>query len=164
MLVLTEEEMLDLIDSSRLVKDVNKQERYNGYTYDLSKFSVHPSENKDNIKEVIGFKAMSKTQVLAETEVVVVSFCARGAKDICFTTGTKVLMRNGEYKTVDDLKNTDLLMTSLPITELDHIAEVKNVYIAKAKDIPSHLESVTYVLNVEDLENFEYNGIFIKTR
>ena len=164
MLVLTEEEMLDLIDSSKLVKDVNKQERYTGYTYDLSKFSVHPSENKDNIKEVIGFKAMSRTQMFAETEVVVVSFCARGAKDICFTTGTKVLMRNGEYKMVDELKNTDLLMTSLPITELDHIAEVKNVYIAKAKDVPSNLESVTYILNVEDLENFEYNGIFIKTR
>lgn len=141
--------------------------------YHEENYNVMPDKNVDNI-EVIGslhpadFKADNsftneeEFKTFIKKGLVTVSFFDN-TPTMCFVSGTKVLMRNGEYKCVDDLTVGDLLMTVKEITSLNHIAEVKNVVLNDINydDVVGNHDM--YFVEVVTSKNFEFNGIFIKS-
>jgi len=140
--------------------------------YNVAKHSVLPSNTSDAVINIGRYLLddfafldsvthKEKCEELIKKGFVTVSFF-KGIVDCCFTVGTKVLMRNGEYKNVEDLKVGDLLMTTLDIEPLQHVAEVKCVLHSDIDYDPEEDYDV-YFVDVVTSKNYEMNDIFIKS-
>lgn len=140
--------------------------------YRKDKHSVHPKDNKSNIvcSDYVNpddcnvsnlYTDKNPAKEYLKKRLVTISFCD-DIPNLCLVSGTKVLMRNGEYKKVDDLKTGELLMTTKNILPIKHIAEIKNVFHSNLECDPEENYDV-YFLDIVTTENFEFNSIFIKS-
>lgn len=139
--------------------------------YDVKKHSVLPENNKNNVidlgrltpndLEIVDLNNRERCEKLIKKGFVTVSFCDN-PDSLCFISGTKILMRNGEYKSVDDLKVGDLLMCTSHVEPLEHVGEVKNVFSTMLDYDPKENYNVNFV-DVVTSENYEYSRLFIKS-
>lgn len=160
MLVLSKDEL------EKFVKTVDSH-----LMYDIKKHSVLPENNKNNVidlgrltpndLDIVDLNDKKRRKKLIKKGFVTVSFCDN-PDSLCFVSGTKILMRNGEYKTVDKLKVGDLLMCASCIESLKHVGEVKNVFSTTLYYDPEENYDVNFV-DVVTSENFKYGRMFIKS-
>lgn len=139
--------------------------------YDVKKHSVLPENNKNNVidlgrltpndLDIVDLNDKKRRKKLIKKGFVTVSFCDN-PDSLCFVSGTKILMRNGEYKAVDKLKVGDLLMCASCIESLKHVGEVKNVFSTTLGYDPEENYDVNFV-DVATSENYEYSRLFIKS-
>lgn len=142
MLVITKKRFLEMRDSSE------------NATYDVTHHSVYPKENIKNYKPVSPSYCVQENWPDKVTKIVI---CLCDKTEIVVTKGTKVLMRNGEYKEASQLKPGDLLLTSGVYSE-GHVGEVLYVY-SETVD----LEENEVLVDSVSTHNFAYNSLFIKS-
>lgn len=160
MLVLSKDEL------EKFVKTVDSH-----LMYDIKNHSVFPENNKNNVidlgrltpndLEIVDLNNRKRCEKLIKKGFVTVSFYDN-PDSLCFVSGTKILMRNGEYKSVDELKIGDLLMCTSCIEPLKHVGEVKNVFSTTLGYDPEENYNVNFV-DVVTSENYEYSRLFIKS-
>ena len=159
-------------DEWKTFNDLIVKGLYDHRWYRKDKHSVHPKDNKSNIVcsdyvnpddyNVSNSHTDKNTaKEYLKKGFVTISFCD-DIPNLCLVSGTKVLMRNGEYKKVDDLKIGELLMTTKNILPIKHIAEIKNVFHSNLEYDPEEDYDV-YFLDIVTTENFEFNSVFIKS-
>lgn len=158
-------------DEWKTFNDLVVKGLYDHRWYRKDKHSVHPKDNKSNIcSDYINLDDCNVSNSYTDKHFakehlkkgfVTISFCD-DIPNLRLVSGTKVLMRNGEYKKVDDLKIGELLMTTKNILPIKHIAEIKNVFHSNLEYDPEEDYDV-YFLDIVTTENFEFNSVFIKS-
>lgn len=121
--------------------------------------SIFPNKNESNKLNSINIMEESnrtKISLNDETDVVYrIKFCD-SEEEYIFTTGSELLMRNGEYLPVEKIKTGDLCMTFKEILPLQEIGVVKFVVEEKpGEDF--------YQIHIDGIENLALsNGVYFK--
>ena len=142
MLVITKERFLEMRD-------------FINATYDVDHHSVYPKENAKNFSPVSPSFCVQEHWPDKVTKVII---HFGDESELVVTKGTKVLMRNGEYKEASQLKPGDLLLTSSETFPGWHVGEVLYVYSETVEPAENEVlvDSIT-------TPNFAYNSLFIKS-